>query len=98
MNKHTPGPWQWIGDNLVSGDFYEAKESVLSAYMDKISGSEADMNLIAAAPELLEALRNLLKATKSIWKDHAVLDGYPEYVFSVCAVEIAINKATGEQP
>lgn len=53
---------------------------------------------VSCHDELLEALQNLLKATKSIWKDHAVLDGYPEYVFSVCAAEIAINKATGEQP
>lgn len=56
MSKHTPGPWSaehWAGKWYVV-DHIDI--SVASISRD----SEANANLIAAAPDLLEALEGLL--------------------------------------
>lgn len=52
--KHTPGPWKFLDDRaVVAGD-------VLIAQTSKINDSNyANANLIAAAPEMLEALEKL---------------------------------------
>jgi hypothetical protein len=69
MNKHTPGPWEWqtscsfrrLGNNEGDGN-------VLYASVHRLDGQSSvefpnggftgpDAKLIAAAPELLEALK-----------------------------------------
>lgn len=68
--KHTPGPWTWEGNTLrpVDNDpTTSAVHSILDAeggygYMsskpsDTVAELEACRRLIAAAPDLLEALR-----------------------------------------
>ena len=66
MSKHTPGPW--IIYEFVDG--YEIRAPEAECYVATASdpeavwgaiGREEDARLIAAAPELLEALENLLK-------------------------------------
>ncbi len=64
MSKHTPGPW--IFEERVAGFDILAPESVyyVAEYLGVDCGvidNIADACLIAAAPELLEALENLLK-------------------------------------
>ena len=49
MSKHTPGPWQVIGGN-VYGDNLRAL----------LPMNGADARLIAAAPDLLEALEYMV--------------------------------------
>ena len=49
MSKHTPGPWQVIGGN-VYGDNLRAL----------LPMNGADARLIAAAPDLLEALHHVM--------------------------------------
>ena len=81
--KGTPGPWHWEGlvlgndDFIVGGDSWRFKE--------------ADKNLIAAAPELLEALQ-LAK--------HVIINMLPTNSASRNKVaemaEKAIAKALGE--
>jgi hypothetical protein len=64
--KHTPGPWK------ASYDRYERKHSFVGdgMWFGKISWTvtsdrnEADARLIAAAPELLEALKLFVRAEK----------------------------------
>lgn len=59
MSEHTPGPWMVrpVPNPCLSGhtgyaiDFNEAQEQVVDFVYE-----EADARLIAAAPELLEAL------------------------------------------
>jgi hypothetical protein len=55
MNPCTPGPWHLVGQSVVrdsnSGVIHIAQE---------INGNEANARLIAAAPDLLKALRYLL--------------------------------------
>ncbi len=125
MSKHTPGPWSyrkvprkqeweidtkrcpnlghesWTGMSVVFGcDDYPK--------MGKIVG-EANARLIAAAPELLEALELLMKysarpSCESLHHDkkyrHTALEPCPAeanlYQARIMA-EDAIAKATGEQ-
>lgn len=55
-NGHTPGPWSFRGcDGGWAIDFNEDQEQVVDYVYE-----EADARLIAAAPDLLEALSNLL--------------------------------------
>jgi hypothetical protein len=53
--------------------------------------------LIAAAPDLLEALKLLRDAAGSIKADQHMLATYPKLLVAVRVADIAINKATGEQ-
>jgi hypothetical protein len=65
MSKHTPGPWRWDGDPTNIDIFYRDQHApwLVSANDDIVLGGDmfateqADAALIAAAPELLEALK-----------------------------------------
>jgi len=72
MSKFTPGPWKWTagwsmgpsekdGTSCVQND----KGDLVFHSCDgcSLEPSEADANLIAAAPEMYEALKELLDAT-----------------------------------
>lgn len=62
MSAHTPGPWEWRNDRLVR---YE-EEGVTpigvgaGTALANCDPTTADRALIAAAPDLLEQLRDLL--------------------------------------
>lgn len=49
MSGHTPGPWRRSGDRVI-------QTKHLTRDVWEIPRVEADLDLIAAAPELLEAL------------------------------------------
>lgn len=59
MSKHTKGPW--IKDNLIVWDGYNTIAEVKTAHEDasypEFKRAEANARLIAAAPEMLEALK-----------------------------------------
>ena len=59
MSKHTPGPWR-IHAGTIKFHIDNNKEGVCSTSGDSI-WDEANANLIAAAPELLEALKEIIK-------------------------------------
>jgi len=68
MSKHTPGPWEieghyHFGYRWISGPEHSQLAQVVwcMEYEDRSPSCEANAHLIAAAPELLEALENLLK-------------------------------------
>lgn len=71
MSRHTPGPWAFIVSDLKSTGFkrkhwqvgQEGQESLGVALA--FGESEANARLIAAAPELLEALKALESAVVS---------------------------------
>lgn len=70
--KHTPGPWGWSHREIPSGNYstqvYDANEKEIATIawypvrQNNITTTsrEANARLIAAAPELLEALRELI--------------------------------------
>lgn len=70
MTNHTPGPWKYRqlyadGNIITEGDYWEifTYEYDVAAFFSRGAPirKEADARLIAAAPELLEALRNAIE-------------------------------------
>lgn len=95
--KGTPGPW--VADKTsravgpISRDDDQSYGMVIPVawieFDQEVEIHESNQNLIAAAPELLEALQRMVnKAHKQNWND-----AYPEELQSAQA---AINKALGE--
>ena len=79
--SHTPGPWRAVKNPMRETGYFvlagEAKdESSMSATIARHSishgqfDSEADARLVAAAPALLEALRQILDGTEGIPSDY----------------------------
>jgi|DEB0MinimDraft_6_1074348.scaffolds.fasta_scaffold131289_2 hypothetical protein len=80
--KHTPGPWEWIKSDeygysalvnadlnrevIVTGGFNDGDAPI--TWMGE-EMSNADARLIAAAPELLEALEALNATIDAFWND-----------------------------
>lgn len=73
MDEYTRGPWEWFTSNShkrLSSVMSGKDGDVLYAYNDStgfpmVGCNERDMALIAAAPELLEALQSLIEAMKA---------------------------------
>ncbi|HHD7737753.1 TPA: hypothetical protein ACOWQJ_001962 [Providencia rettgeri] len=89
--KHSPAPWHLrdgVNENsLLVDDNY----SVIFASLDDIKKEDAD--LIAAAPELLEALQGVMKYLVDFYGEDD--DFYPEHPLGVA--KAAIAKALGQQ-
>jgi hypothetical protein len=91
--KHTPGPWVASGNGVHFGT-----ECVATTHMEPREQRQADARLIAAAPDLLEALRDLEKEFRRV---------FPIYYYSepwahdknekLKYAQAIIAKATGEQ-
>lgn len=93
MSAHTPGPWgiDTGGDVIRSdGTTLLTREEPSGCSLEE---TFANANLAASAPELLEALRDVLG-----W----IPDGGPWHtdapLASVARARAAITKATGAQP
>lgn len=97
MSKHTPGPWRvWNGSDTtpeatVSTIINEQPEGWAHhiALIFNDSTREANANLIAAAPEMYEALLALFKVS-------AVYGAMPSKL--LIQIENAISKAEGKPP
>jgi hypothetical protein len=103
---HTPGHWTWRGKDgglYQEGTTHPFGDAVLVPVYEYDSGvdtvvSEADRALIAAAPDLLEALQVLFASYKALadsgdagnWK----IENQPEGKQALAA----IAKATGSRP
>ena len=88
--SHTPGPWTWNEDDknyLVLGT---PDVTVLDLGEDGFMNHADDARLIAAAPDLLEALRTLVPAFSLVEKF-----GTEKDIAEVQAARAAIAKATG---
>lgn len=100
--QHTPGPWKArpLGDPF-NGRFQinneEGEHRIYVALVYDYHQPEANANLIAAAPELLQALENLVQLVDVIAKypaNNERLQGYINSETRLDAVN-AINKAKG---
>jgi hypothetical protein len=60
MSAHTPGPWTQKGGVHVTNDYVKGPDDELIAAVYAPYPS-ANARLIAAAPDLLEALRDLME-------------------------------------
>lgn len=100
MNKYTPGPWEFIGDGLFGGAYLDTKGVKCHRYQvfpffceDRTQGlhgmrHEADKRLIAAAPDLLQALMQLMSINP--------MSDYNETRDAKAVAREAIAKAIGE--
>ena len=97
--KHTPGPWDWVGRDLESNSPTHC-EAVIQTGVDcgsycyggmpVLQISDADKRLIAASPDLLEALQDLIGwvPSSSHWHTDAPMK-------TLERARAAIAKATG---
>jgi hypothetical protein len=94
MTKHTPGPWDWLS---IADDFY-----AICYGLETIADTQTIHNarLIAAAPELLEAL---IAAQSLLRKCHEEVRMSLNDIERAAAtdamasIRAALAKATGEQ-
>lgn len=95
MSKYTPGPWtQWADTNIIIGLHSGSKRSENLRICEVATHTWQDQGrynarLIAAAPELLEALRDLMESTGALHGNPAT-DNPAE-----AAARSAIAKAEG---
>jgi hypothetical protein len=96
MNKHTPGPWKIAHPYTTEWDGCEIQFGSDGECVTDYVYSEADAKLIAAAPEMLEALEEILNLEIKHMGDYWSGDeGYDVGdVQDLC--KAAIGKAKGE--
>lgn len=95
QTKHTPGPWHIGVRTFHAGrDVYGPKGEPVAVADDAITATpeaEANARLIAAAPELLAALRHLLEDAVALNMGESDRSGV------LAEARAAIDKATGSQ-
>lgn len=103
--KHTPGPWKARdyktaeGDIWIDCDAWKGKKSLggtlATAHKDGTGGAgvTANARLIAAAPEMLEALKAVAKILPKVPCNVEGLDGYGGATKLLAQVWRAIAKA-----
>ena len=98
MSKHTPGPWTTTnrGDEVWAGDTFICRPA---ATQDRIGGMQlgecrANARLIAAAPDLLEALIHQCpcECRRAIWTDDFGNEREVEDVCRRCAALAAAGQ------
>jgi hypothetical protein len=94
--QHTPGPWKF--GSKTDGDLYKRNIAGVDGYhvaaVSSRDDHEVDANarLIAAAPDLLEALQDLFDADM----EHVLMgDGKDDQIEAIAKARAAIAKATG---
>jgi len=94
--KHTPGPWVALGDHydecvrVFNGDNNQICVFRYGADPDRRVTAMATARLIAAAPELLEALRTV-QTEIAKWRDGEAHMNFEDMKY--CVVDAAIAKA-----
>jgi hypothetical protein len=96
MNKHTPGPWNCnrasaAGREIIVSEVSPVDVAVLSHRDKSQSEINANARLIAAAPDLLEALSRLIEIEDGPGMAVIGWEGAMERAYA------AIAKARGEQ-
>ncbi len=90
MSKSTPGPWTFHRESSCDrGDSYGVRAPAPHHWViPSLNINPADARLIAAAPDLLEALRKMVKEFEGC---------YAEGELAMIKAKAAIAKATGEK-
>ncbi|MDH2372168.1 hypothetical protein [Providencia rettgeri] len=97
--KHTPAPWLTDRNNTHTGQIATVHGCENNSWVEiwstnwpeSESVQEANANLIAAAPELLEALIELTESAKE------AVDGLGDLSDAIDTAKAAIAKALGQQ-
>ena len=95
--SHTPGPWEniYINEKNTAVAFMPSTEQ-LKVCLDKEETMRENARLIAAAPELLQALKCALADLEGSLDDYEEHD-WDAHVKSIKEARLAISKATGEK-
>ncbi len=103
MSKHTPGPWHHTGREF--NDVRDSDDELVAVALHlrvgqperSVQEAEANARLIAAAPELLEALKTAMQQleTDAIFMSLSGANGDHQAKAALIA-RAAIAKATGE--
>ena len=90
MSGYTKGPWEKLtfSNHELQTDFAMIKIGIRVHMIGHSSEDFANARLIAAAPDLLEALERLVSAARDV--DHGYMDQ------SIASAEAAIARARGE--
>jgi hypothetical protein len=95
MGEHTPGPWEYDGGaQIVESARPHMRICFLPSDYHEYASSKPNARLIAAAPDLLEALkmaRDCISYCRRAHKDAQSGEGVPVELF----LDAAIAKATG---
>lgn len=93
MSNHTPGPWDCAPGQRVDGfDYF----MVYDAHEARVPCTDANARLIAAAPELLAALRDAENDLMLVAMGNTELDRLEESALACAArIRAAIAKAEG---
>lgn len=95
MNKHTPGPWRMSHDHDDAWFLEYSDGTIGEVLLWDGDTARANAHLIAAAPELLEALLCFISDTRF----QVGVGGNPNVVKAMVAhARAAIAKATGNNP
>jgi hypothetical protein len=103
MNKHTPGPWRAQPREGFEGEWEVVStcetEWLIAAAAPHIDGDpdEANAHLIAAAPELLEALEAVLYWAELIAGDTTDKEAAANEEASIALARAAIAKVKGDE-
>ncbi len=89
MNAHTPGPWTVRGNSIVADETDDRLEMRVRIHSGNRDDIKANARLIAAAPDLLAALRTLLDIPSGQYSECG------EYEPAAAAARAAIARATG---
>ena len=96
MTTHTPGPWHLSDETnpLITNERGDVDVAQVFFYNDGLVGSlrpdaYADARLLAAAPDLLEALKACERALFGLGDDHRIDSAWAKS-------RAAIARATGE--
>lgn len=106
MSKHTPGPWiiELDNPNDIVSNVYDVEICTIQPVdiggrkmWDYGEITKANVNLIAAAPDLLEACEEYIGVLRSRIRDGKVRLEHAEAMYQAeCKILAAIAKARGE--
>mgnify|MGYP001544477645 CR=1 FL=1 len=103
MSGHTPGPWRFYTEPQPNGCPIVGAKGLMVAMLahsihqqDQRDTAIANGRLVAAAPELLEALQAILPFIPITSAKEGGASAYSENVRAADKVRYAIAKATGE--
>lgn len=91
--KHTPGPWEISRFEHGQAAIRSDEGYICTAYMASNGKAKANAHLIAAAPELYEALKSLLWRYRELVNN--VGPGDDEYK-TIQTAQTALRRARGE--
>lgn len=81
--NHTPGPWQIVDGHYpcfreITGPSFKISVciSATDITFEDAMQRESDMALIAAAPDLLQELRNIANADTAEWDDRSEFEAW----------------------